>query len=136
MHWENTANTSWPVTEGPSVLKHKNLYYLFYTANDFRNPDYAVGYAVSNHPNGPWKKYAGNPIISKNNIGRNGTGHGDFIVDNHKNIFYVFHTHYSDTVVAPRLTAVVKVRFSKDTCSAAEKITVDKKSFFYLKAKH
>ncbi len=134
--WENTAHTSWPVTEGPSVLKHKNLYYLFYTANDFRNPDYAVGYAVSYHPNGPWKKYAGNPVISRNNIRKNGTGHGDFIKDNHRNMFYVFHTHNSDSVVAPRITAVVEVRFSKVTASAVEKLTVDKKSFFYIKEQH
>jgi xylan 1,4-beta-xylosidase len=43
--WENTARAEWPVAEGPSVLKHKGMYYLLYTANDFRNPDYAVGYA-------------------------------------------------------------------------------------------
>jgi len=27
--WENTQNAKWPVTEGPTVLKHKGLYYLF-----------------------------------------------------------------------------------------------------------
>jgi beta-xylosidase len=53
--WENKANSNWPVAEGPSVLKHNGLYYLFYTANDFRNPDYAVGYATSSNPLGPWK---------------------------------------------------------------------------------
>ncbi len=40
--WENTAGACWPVAEGPTVLKHKNLYYLIYSANDFRNKDYAV----------------------------------------------------------------------------------------------
>lgn len=131
--WENTANTAWPVTEGPSVVKHKNLYYLFYTANDFRNPDYAVGYATSNHPNGPWKKYSGNPILSKNNIGKNGTGHGDFIRDKGGNLFYVFHTHNSDSIVAPRTTAIVKVRFVKDIKSGIDKLIIDNKSFYYLK---
>jgi len=130
--WENTAHTSWPVTEGPSLLKHKNLYYLFYTANDFRNPDYAVGYAVSKHPEGPWKKYAGNPIISKNNIGKNGTGHGDFIKDKKGNLLYVFHTHNSDSIVAPRTTAVVKIRFVKDEKKGSDKLKVDEKSFYYL----
>lgn len=131
--WENTANTSWPVTEGPSVIKHNNLYYLFYTANDFRNPDYAVGYAVSNHPEGPWKKYEGNPIISKNNIGKNGTGHGDFIKNKEGELWYVFHTHNSDSIVAPRTTALVKVRFAKDEKSSVDKLTIDRKSFYYLK---
>src|SRR5690606_29124694 len=35
--WENTQNSDWPVTEGPTVLKHKGLYYMLYSANDFRN---------------------------------------------------------------------------------------------------
>ncbi len=130
--WENTTH-AYPVAEGPSILKHNNLYYFVYTANDFRNPDYAVGYAVSSSPYGPWKKYIGNPILSRKNIGKNGTGHGDFIKDDRGNLVYVFHTHNSDSVVAPRRTAVVKVRFSKDPNSGLDKLTVDEKSFFYLK---
>lgn len=133
--WENTANTKWPVTEGPAVIKHKGLYYLFYTANDFRNPDYAVGYATSSSPFGPWKKYEGNPIISKNNIGKNGTGHGDFVVDKQGDLYYVFHTHFSDTKVAPRKTAVIKVMFSSGDANGEDKVTVDAKSFYYLEVK-
>lgn len=129
--WENTANAPWPVTEGPSIIKHKNIYYLFYTANDFRNVDYAVGYATSNTPYGPWKKYAGNPIISKKNIGVDGTGHGDFVMDAQRNLNYVFHTHFSDTVVAPRKTAIVKVRFIKDKNAGIDKVVIDPKSFHF-----
>ena len=104
--WENTTNSPWPVAEGPTVLKHNNIYYLFYSANDFRNPNYAVGYATSESPYGPWKKYEGNPIISKKNIGVNGTGHGDFFLDKYDNLQYVFHTHFSDSKVWPRKTAI------------------------------
>ncbi len=129
--WENTANANWPVTEGPSVIKHNNIYYLFYTANDFRNPDYAVGYATSNTPYGPWKKYAGNPIISKKNIGVNGTGHGDFVMDAQHNYTYVFHTHFSDTVATPRRTATIKVKFVKDVESGIDKVVIDTKSFHF-----
>ena len=129
--WENTAHSEWSVTEGPSVMKHKKLYYLFYSANDFRNPDYAVGYAVSSSPYGPWKKYTGNPVISKKNTGQNGTGHGDFVTDTHNNLLYVFHTHYSDSAVSPRRTAIIKMKFSKDKSAGEDKVTVDEKSFFY-----
>jgi len=129
--WENTKATDWPVTEGPSVIKHKNIYYLFYTANDFRNPDYAVGYATSNSPYGPWIKYAGNPIISKKNIGFNGSGHGDFIKDAKNNWWYVFHTHFSDSIVAPRRTAIVKVYFLK-VKNDIDELVVDEKSFHFL----
>lgn len=88
--WENTNNAAWPVTEGPSVLKHNHLYYLFYSANDFRNPGYATGFAVSASPYGSWKKFDGNPIVSKKNTGINGTGHGDFILNKNKEIFMFF----------------------------------------------
>ena len=130
--WENTAHTNWPVTEGPSILKHKGIYYLFYTANDFRNPDYAVGYATSNSPLGPWIKYAGNPIMSKKNIGVNGTGHGDFVKDEKNILWYVFHTHFSDSVVSPRKTALIKMNFKEDKMALIDKVEIDVKSFHFL----
>src|SRR5690606_32445612 len=65
--WENTENAGWSVAEGPTVVKKDGLYYLLYSANDFRNPDYAVGYAVSDSPLGPWEKPENNPIISSRN---------------------------------------------------------------------
>lgn len=109
--WENTAGSAWPVAEGPTVLKHKNTYYLIYSANDFRNKDYAVGYATSNSPMGPWKKHTGNPIISRHIIGHNGTGHGDVFTNKKGQMHYVIHTHHSDNRVSPRATAVVRLEF-------------------------
>ncbi|MEJ7588861.1 MAG: glycoside hydrolase family 43 protein [Ferruginibacter sp.] len=129
--WENTANSKWPVAEGPSVIRHNNIYYLFYTSNDFRNPDYAVGYATANTPYGPWTKYPGNPIISKKNIGINGTGHGDFVVDGQNNLRYVFHTHFSDSVVAPRKTAIVKMKFVKNDRPGIDEMVIDAESFHF-----
>lgn len=129
--WENTAKTDWPVTEGPTVLKRNALYYLFYTANDFRNPDYAVGFATSNNPFGPWKKYTGNPILSKKDIGVNGTGHGDFYQDKKGNLNYVLHTHNSQTVVSKRRTAVIKVDFKKSQGNFDLPIP-DFKTFYFL----
>ncbi len=129
--WENTANSEWPVAEGPTVLKHNNLYYLFYSANDFRNVDYSVGYAVADNPYGPWKKFEGNPIISRNNIKKNGPGHGDFIKDKNGDWIYVFHTHRSDSVVAPRITGIVKGQFIEDS-SQTDKMVIDADSFYYL----
>lgn len=133
--WENTANAAWPVAEGPTVLKHKGLYYMTYSANDFRNPDYAVGYAISRSPLGPWVKQKSNPIISSKNIKVNGTGHGDFVKDKNGNLIYVFHTHQSDTAVGPRKTALVKARFIKNADGGEDVITVEPKSFFYPKVR-
>ena len=132
--WENTAKTNWPVTEGPTVIKKGDLYYLIYSANDFRNPDYAVGYATSKSPFGPWKKSDKNPIISKNLLKINGTGHGDLFADKKGNLQYVFHTHHSNTQVSPRATALVGVKFVKDSSNVFQ-LVVDPSSFHFLKAK-
>lgn len=110
--WENTADVPWPVAEGPTVITRNGLYYLIYSANDFRNPDYAVGYAVSEHPLGPWKKHSGNPILHQKDLDWPGTGHGDLFSDGKGDLWYVFHTHFSQDAVAPRRTALVKTGFS------------------------
>lgn len=130
--WENTGHTNWPVSEGPTVLKHNKLYYLFYSANDFRNIDYAVGYATSSSPFGPWKKAKDSPIISRKNTGINGTGHGDFFTDTSGTLYYVLHTHSSNSKVGTRKTAIIKAAFTK---GSPAKITVDQSTFRYLMLK-
>ncbi|RVU02432.1 beta-xylosidase [Mucilaginibacter limnophilus] len=127
--WENTANAPWPVSEGPTVVNHNGLYYLFYSANDFRNIDYAVGYATATSPLGPWMKYTANPIISRKNTGYNGTGHGDLFTGKDGKLYYVLHTHNSNTNTGRRKTAVIGVSFSKDTPSV---FTADPKTFRFL----
>lgn len=107
--WENTQQAEWPVAEGPTIIKRNGKYYFFYSSNDFRNIDYAVGYAVSDSPYGPWKKYDGNPIIDRHLLKHNGTGHGDLFVDKDNNLRYVLHTHFSDEKVAPRRTAIIDI---------------------------
>jgi xylan 1,4-beta-xylosidase len=134
--WENTRHARWPVAEGPAILKHKNLYYFVYSANDFRNPDYAVGYAVSESPYGPWEKYAGNPILSRKNLGHKGTGHGDFVRDKKGRLFYVLHTHHSDTKVAPRKTAIIRARFVKNKAGGPDRLVMEEKSFCFPKVKY
>lgn len=129
--WENTAAAQWPVAEGPTVLKHKGTYYLIYSANDFRNKDYAVGYATAPAPTGPWKKYTGNPIISRQMVGHNGTGHGDVFADQNGQLHYVLHTHYSDNRVSPRATAVMRLQF-KAVKGGEDVLVADGGSFAWL----
>ena len=113
--WEDTWNAEWRVAEGPTILKDGGQYYFFYSSNDFRNPDYAVGYAVADSPRGPWVKYAGNPIIDRHKLGFNGTGHGDVFYGPDGGMYYVLHTHQSDSVVSPRRTAVVRMEKADGT---------------------
>jgi len=105
--WENTENLGWSVTEGPTVFKNGSLYYMLYSANDFRNHDYAVGYATSDSPTGPWNKENNSPFISKQNLGYPGTGHGDLFYSDGGAMYYVFHTHFSNVKVDPRRTGIV-----------------------------
>jgi xylan 1,4-beta-xylosidase len=131
-HWENTGKDKWSVTEGPTVIKHKDLYYLVYSANHFKSMDYAVGYAVSNRPLGPWKKYGGNPIIHRSNTGFNGSGHGDLVKTRKNEWVYVFHTHHSAEKVSPRKTGILPVRFVKNPNGGADILQADGKSLQFL----
>ena len=124
--WEDTQNVEWLVAEGPTVFKKDELYYLLYSANDFRNPDYAVGFATSTSPLGPWKRMNENPIISRKNTGENGSGHGDLFTGKDGDTYYVFHAHNSNTSVHPRKTALIKLDID------SSKIHVENESFRWL----
>ncbi len=44
------------LVEAPTLWKHAGKYYLFYSANAYNTPDYAVGYAVADKILGPYTK--------------------------------------------------------------------------------
>ena len=92
--------------EGPFVLKHKGMYYLTYSGCDYRSPNYAVGYAISDSPTGPFVKYAGNPIL-KGNGAIQGTGHHSFTTSKDgKTLIIAYHCHNSEGVPDPRLVCI------------------------------
>lgn len=128
--WE-TDRTNWEstwvgtVVEGPSVIKYKGIYYMFYSANSYKFKDYAIGYATASTPYGPWTKYANNPIISRHTVKENGTGHGDFFYDNMNNPYYVYHVHNSATTALPRKTRIVPLHFKLNSISGVYNISVD-----------
>lgn len=51
------------VIEAPSMVKKDGKYYLFFSANDYSNEKYAVGYALCDSPTGPCKDAQENPIL-------------------------------------------------------------------------
>lgn len=81
------------VAEGPFVLKHKGMYYLTYSANHTRCKDYAVGYAVSDKPCGPFRKSKNNPILHRfDDIV--GTGHHSFMQTEEEDKYIcIYHCH-------------------------------------------
>jgi beta-xylosidase len=124
--WEATPNyKSVPIMEGPTVIKLEDKYYLFYSANHFRNVDYAVGYATADSPYGPWTKHPASPIIHRSIVGENGSGHGDLFFDAKQRPYYVYHVHHNDTMVTPRRTRIVPLRFDRDSESGIYTITAE-----------
>jgi hypothetical protein len=67
--WESRSVTSMEVnrrwTEGSFTFKKDGIYYMMYSANHFGGENYAVGYATSGSPLGPFKKANNNPILQK-----------------------------------------------------------------------
>jgi beta-xylosidase len=85
--WESRSVTSGEVnrrwTEGSYIFKNNELYYIMYSANFFGGKNYAVGYATSSSPLGPFQKAANNPVLQKNSEqgGKvTGTGHNSVTI--------------------------------------------------------
>lgn len=65
-------------TEGSYIFRHDGKYYMMYSANAFFGGNYAVGYATSESPLGPFEKSTSNPVLSENASSGGevvGTGH-------------------------------------------------------------
>jgi beta-xylosidase len=103
--WESRSVTSKEVnrrwTEGSVAFKKGDTYYMMYSANYFGGKNYAVGYATSKSPLGPFTKAANNPVLQKN-IEKGGTvtgtGHNSITYSpNGKEMFCVYHGRTSAT---------------------------------------
>ncbi|MBN2064506.1 MAG: glycoside hydrolase family 43 protein [Sedimentisphaerales bacterium] len=104
--WEKSNSVPAAVNEGAFVFKHKNLYYLTYSANHYQSLDYGVGYATAKSPLGPWQKYNKNPILRANDLVK-GPGHHSLVkAPDDKQWFIIYHTHYSTNRVQPRKLAI------------------------------
>lgn len=114
--WEEV----WPrVNEGPFVMKHKDKYYLTYSANSYESPFYGVGYAIADSPVGPWTKYEQNPILQKPED-LVGVGHSAMFTDKDGDLRIVFHAHASQTSIHPRAMYIMDVSFTDDAVPVME----------------
>jgi len=87
--WEYTPVAT---AEGPWMIKHEGIYYLLYSGSPAYSKNYAVGYASSSSPLGPFTKYQGNPIIKWSEAdGIYGPGHGSVTTDSRGNLWHVYH---------------------------------------------
>lgn len=122
--WEK----KWPeVNEGPFVLRHKGKYYMTYSANSYESPDYGVGYAVADTPEGPWTKFKGNPILHRTG-GLEGVGHHAFFKDAKGRNRIVFHSHNRPGKIHPRIIHIGTFRFKKAR-NAPDRLVIDEEFF-------
>jgi beta-xylosidase len=108
--WEKV----WPrVNEGAFVVKHKDLYYLTYSANSYESQSYGVGFATSKSVEGPWVKYDKNPILQMPED-LVGVGHSAMFIDKEGKMKIVFHAHHSKESIHPRAMYIADVSFTDD----------------------
>jgi beta-xylosidase len=83
-----------PVVEAPTMWRHEDGYYLFYSANVFSGEAYAIGYAVCETPLGPCVDAEENPILASGMTNQPlvvGPGHQTIIRDEAGQIWLVYH---------------------------------------------
>ncbi|RKM62001.1 hypothetical protein D6855_00875 [Butyrivibrio sp. CB08] len=90
--WE-LQNGEWRWNEGPDILKHEGRYYLFYSGGCYADATYSIGYAVSDSPMGPFKKYENNPLIASTDK-VSGPGNNSYFHSlDGKELYTCYHTH-------------------------------------------
>lgn len=101
-----------PVAEAPYIIKHKGKYYLTYSGSHYESKGYAVGYATSDQPLGPYKKYEANPILSYHYL-VHGPGHHCIVTSpDGRDLFILYHTHHDTKEVQPRSLCIDRMRFA------------------------
>jgi len=92
--WELRSGPEWLWNEGPFAFRRNGVYYLMYSANFYAKKHYAVGYAVADHPLGPFRKAEHNPILQSPGDHISGPGHNSVTVSpDGSEWFIVYHTH-------------------------------------------
>lgn len=81
------------LVEGPTLVRHEDKYYLFYSANTFNSPDYAVGYAAADKVLGPYTKPETGPLLETSaKAGIVGPGGQDVVTAPDGSTWIVFHS--------------------------------------------
>ncbi len=86
----NTELWEGNLIEAPTVYRRGDKYYLFFSAADYGNDTYAVGYAYGSSPVGPFTKWKRNPVLKS--LGRvAGPGHQCIITDSAGTPWMLYH---------------------------------------------
>lgn len=78
------------IIEAPTLWKHQDQYYLFYSGNEYWSVDYAVGYATSSDVLGPYRDAPENPIL-RTKPPAAGPGHQSIVEDDDGDLWMTYH---------------------------------------------
>jgi GH43 family beta-xylosidase len=73
----------WYTVEGPFVVREGGRYVCFYSGGRWENPNYGVGFAVADHPLGPWVEETGRegpPVLTTLPDHVIGPGHNSVVI--------------------------------------------------------
>ena len=93
----NDAAWEGDLIEAPTLWRDGDTYYLFYSANDYGSPSYAVGYATATKVLGPYRDGPGNPILRSRGKAA-GPGGQAVVTDGHGGLWLAYHAWDSAAV--------------------------------------
>jgi len=115
--WLLSHDRPWerPLIEAPAMVRSGDTYFLFYSANWWESPNYAIGYATGSDPLGPFDKVTRDgPWVSSRGRAA-GTGGQAFFTDSEGDLRMAYHAWHHDRVGYPnggaRSLWVGRVRF-------------------------
>ncbi|MDR0700042.1 MAG: glycoside hydrolase family 43 protein [Tannerella sp.] len=137
--WESRSITAREVnrrwTEGSYIIKKNGTFYMMYSANFFGGQHYAVGYATSDHPLGPFKKADNNPVLQKNTDKGGdvtGTGHNMVLTLSDGEMYCVYHGRTTKTG-DERVVFIDKMEIAANGELIVHGPTTDEQSFLLRK---
>ena len=111
------------IAEGGVIHKHNGYYYMIYASGHYLG-HYGETYAIAKDILGPYKKYEYGDILSWNKH-INGVGDGIFVKSpDGKELWMVYHMHFSPNEVHPRYTCIDRLKFVKDPNGGPDILTV------------
>ncbi len=105
--WEERGE---PITEAPWMMKHNGTYYLLYSGGGADTRYYAIGYATSKSPLGPFRKYKGNPIMEEGN-GVFGPGHCSVVKTPDGRFWMIYHQKEDSRINWLRIICIDRIWF-------------------------
>lgn len=111
--YEDWEKKNVPLVEAPWMLKYNGTYYLIYSGGSADTAEYAIGYATSKSPAGPFIKYPGNPIVKRSgNV--LGPGHASVTEGFDGKPWMVYHQQKDDRRGWNRIICIDPVEFDEE----------------------